>query len=106
VTAASRRTPVKLKLRRGSRVLEVSFDDGKRFDLPCEYLRVYSPAAGTRTMAMRGGPMIGKETVNIERIEPVGSYAVRLHFDDGHDSGVYSWDTLYEMGANRARNWD
>lgn len=102
----ARRTPVKLNLRRGSRLLEVSFDDGARFELPCEYLRVFSPAAETPVMEMRGGLVSGKEGVNIDRIEPVGSDAVRLHFDDGHDSGVYSWDTLYELGQNRAQNRD
>jgi DUF971 family protein/molybdopterin converting factor small subunit len=70
--------------------------------LPCEYLRVFSKAAEVRTLAQ---PVTGKESVNIERIEPLGQYAVRIVFDDGHDTGIYSWDTLYALGANKAANW-
>ena len=86
--------------------MEVSFDDGARFDLPCEYLRVYSPSAEVRGH----GPgqevlQFGKEDVNISAIDPVGSYAVRLHFDDGHNTGLYSWDFLYDLGAQQQEKW-
>jgi DUF971 family protein len=98
--------PTEIKLHRASRMLEIAFEDGKRFELPCEYLRVYSPSAEVRGH----GPgqevlQLGKENVNIEQIEPVGNYAVALHFDDGHNSGIYSWETLYELGENQEQHW-
>jgi len=83
-------------------MLTVTFDDGVTFALPCEYLRVFSKAAEVRTMDQ---PVTGKEMVNIERLEPQGQYAIRIAFDDGHDTGIYSWDTLYALGAERERNW-
>ena len=94
--------PVEITLHSKSHVLSVTFADGVQFRLPCEYLRVYSPAAEVRAMA---GPVTGKEDVNIVRVEPLGHYAVRLYFDDGHDTGVYSWGTLYELGSHQASNW-
>ena len=100
--SASRHTPSEINLHRKSRILSIGFDDGKSFELPCEYLRVYSKAAEVRAMEQ---PVTGKEEVNIERIELQGHYAVRLVFDDGHDTGIYSWDTLYELGENKAQNW-
>ncbi len=98
--------PTEIKLHRQSRMLEISFDDGARFELSCEYLRVHSPSAEVRGH----GPgqevlQVNKEDVNISRIEPVGEYAVRLVFDDGHDSGLYAWDYLYELGRDREANW-
>jgi len=98
--------PVDIKLHKQSRTLEIAFDDGKRFSLPCEYLRVFSPSAEVRGH----GPgqevlQTGKENVNIENIEPVGNYAVVLHFDDGHNTGIYSWETFYELGNNQERYW-
>jgi DUF971 family protein len=98
--------PTDIKLRTRSRVLTVSFDDGTQFDLPFEYLRVYSPSAEVRGH----GPgqetlQLGKETVVITAVEPVGTYAVRLVFDDGHDTGLYNWDYLYELGAHRDQRW-
>ena len=99
---ASRHTPTEIRLHQKSRILAIAFDDGKRFELPCEYLRVFSKAAEVRTMDQ---PVTGKEEVNIERIEQQGQYAVRLVFDDGHDTGIYSWDTLYELGEKRSENW-
>ena len=98
--------PTLLKLRTVSRVLEVVFDDGARFELPFEYLRVYSPSAEVRGH----GPgqetlQLGKHNVVITQVEPVGHYAVRLIFDDGHDSGIYSWKYLYELGRDREQNW-
>ena len=98
--------PTDIKLHQKSRILEVSFDDDSHFTLPCEYLRVYSPSAEVRGH----GPgqevlQVGKEAVSIEAIEPVGTYAVVLKFDDGHDTGIYSWETLYELGVNKTQYW-
>lgn len=94
--------PTEIKLHSKSRILSISFSDGLRFDLPCEYLRVHSRAAEVRAM---GRPEVGKERVNIDRIEPQGSYAIRLVFDDGHDTGIYSWETLHDLGVNHDRYW-
>ena len=99
---ASRHLPTEIELHRKSRLLRITFDDGRRFDLPCEYLRVFSPAAENQD----GKALVtGKEGVNIERIEPQGQYAVRLVFDDGHDTGIYSWDTLYTLGEEQETRW-
>ncbi|MCB1734436.1 MAG: DUF971 domain-containing protein [Gammaproteobacteria bacterium] len=95
-------TPTEISLHEKSRVLVVSFDDGARFELPCEYLRVFSKAAEVQSLKT---PVSGKETVNIDKIEPQGSYALRLYFDDGHDTGIYSWGTLYSLGKNFEANW-
>jgi len=100
----NRAKPVDIKLHQQSRILEIEFDDGERFELSCEYLRVLSPSAEVRGH----GPgqevlQLGKENVNITNIEPVGHYAVRLIFDDGHDSGLYSWDLLHDLGRNKDR---
>jgi len=98
--------PTQIKLHRQSRVLEVTFDDGARFDLPCEYLRVYSPSAEVKGHGPGQESLVwGKAEVNIQRIEPVGQYAVRLVFDDGHSSGLYSWSLLYELGQTRKEKW-
>lgn len=99
-------TPTHIQLHQRTRVLEVTFDTGETFNLPCEYLRVYSPSAEVRGH----GPgqevlQVGKEAVNIIAIEPVGQYAVRLVFDDAHDSGLYPWELLYDLGRNRAQKW-
>lgn len=96
------KTPVEISLHSKTRLLVVAFQDGRRFELPCEYLRVFSRAKEVRTL---GTPVIGKEQVNITGIEPQGQYAVRLIFDDGHDTGIYSWDTLYELGERYQENW-
>ena len=98
--------PTDIKLHQKSRVLEIEFDDGSHFNLPCEYLRVYSPSAEVRGH----GPgqqvlQLGKENVNITQVEPVGTYAVSLHFDDGHNTGIYSWDWLHHLGTNQASLW-
>lgn len=95
-----------IKLHRKSRLLEVSFADGARHLLPCEYLRLFSPSAEMRGHGLPE-PMLagGKRHVNIARIDPVGQYAVRLVFDDGHDSGLYSWGVLHELAINHERNW-
>lgn len=96
--------PTRITLERKARVLVIDFDDGTSFRLPCAYLRAFSPSrepAGPRAEKRRAG---GAAPVNIERIEPVGRYALRLVFDDGHDTGVYSFDTLYRLGRDRAAN--
>jgi DUF971 family protein len=98
--------PTEIKLHKQSRILEVAFNDGKRFNLPCEYLRVYSPSAEVRGH----GPgqetlQVGKKDVEITNIEPVGQYAVVLVFSDGHDSGIYSWDYLYDLGMEQELYW-
>ncbi len=90
--------PVRIELHRQSRMLDLEFDDGRRFRLPCRYLRTQSPSAEARVARDRGRPAVVAADVNIERIEPVGSYAVKLIFSDGHDTGIYSWKTLYELG--------
>jgi len=94
--------PVDIKLHSKSRLLEITFSTDERFEYPCEYLRVKSHAAEVRTL---GRPETGKESVNITEIEPQGTYAVRLVFDDGHDTGIYSWDTLYDLGKNYDQYW-
>jgi DUF971 family protein len=95
-----------IRLRRAARLLEVSFADGSRFELPFEYLRVHSPSAEVKGH----GPgeevlVLGKENVSIKAVEPVGQYAVRLVFDDGHDTGLYTWKYLHELGRERAVKW-
>ncbi len=95
-------TPTSINLHQKSRILSLEFSDGSRFELPCEYLRIFSPAQDVRSMEL---PITGKERVNIEQIEPQGQYAVKLVFDDGHDTGIYSWETLYELGQNQEQNW-
>lgn len=102
----SKPMPTEIKLHQQSRTLEIAFDDGQRFNLPCEYLRVYSPSAEVRGH----GPgqetlQVGKEDVTIEKIEQVGSYAIQPYFDDGHNSGIYSWETLYDLGINYDKYW-
>jgi len=98
--------PTEIKLHQASRLLEVAFEDGAHFRLPCEYLRVFSPSAEVRGHGPGTGTLVtGKEEVNITAIEPVGNYAVRLVFDDGHSAGLYSWNVLYELGAAQESNW-
>ncbi len=98
--------PTEITLHQKSSVLDIAFDDGSRFELPCEYLRVFSPSAEVRGH----GPgqevlQFGKKDVGIREIEPVGVYAVKLAFTDGHDTGIYSWEYLHELGAKRDANW-
>ncbi|MCX7206701.1 MAG: DUF971 domain-containing protein [Proteobacteria bacterium] len=98
--------PIEIKLHQASKQLEIHFDEGSRFILPCEYLRVYSPSAEVRGHGTGPGTLqVGKAHVNIVDIVPVGNYAVKLVFDDGHDSGLYSWDHLYELGRHQTVNW-
>ncbi len=99
-------TPVEIKLRKASCLIAVQFDDGRSFDLPFEYLRVFSPSA--EVLGQGPGPGVlqtGKENVQVTSIEAIGLYAVRLIFDDGHDSGLYTWKYLYELGAQQAEYW-
>ncbi len=98
-------TPTDVKLHQKSRVLEISFEDGARFELPCEYLRVFSTSAEVQAAKERSEVITGKEDVNITNIEPVGNYAINLHFDDGHNTGIFSWSTLYELGRDYDKNW-
>jgi DUF971 family protein len=98
--------PTQIRLRRAARLLEVTFENGSRFELPFEYLRVHSPSAEVKGH----GPgqetlVLGKEGVGIRAVEPVGQYAVKLVFDDGHDTGLYTWKYLYELGRDREANW-
>ncbi|MEN8165912.1 MAG: DUF971 domain-containing protein [Pseudomonadota bacterium] len=98
--------PTEIKLHQASRFLDIAFDDGRHFALPCEYLRVYSPSAETRGHTPAQAKLEkGKEMVSIERIEPVGSYAIKLVFDDGHDSGLYDWNYLYNLGKYQDQLW-
>jgi len=103
---SDRPRPTEIKLHQKSKVLELAFDSGERFELPAEYLRVYSPSAEVQGH----GPgeevlQLGKEEVNIAHVEPVGQYAVLLRFDDGHDTGIYSWETLYDLGSHFEEYW-
>lgn len=98
--------PVNIKLHKLSRILELEFDDGAHFNLGCEYLRVHSPSADVKGHGPDQGTLqVGKEKVNIDSIEPVGNYAIKLQFDDGHNTGLYSWQYLYELGCNHEANW-
>lgn len=99
---ATHRHPTEIKLHAKSRLLTVGFDDGAVFELPCAYLRVYSKATEVRTSDR---PITGKEAVNISAIGPQGQYAIRVMFDDGHATGIFSWDTLYALGRDREQNW-
>ena len=99
--------PTEIKLHQKSRLLEVAYADGSAFSFPCEFLRVYSPSAEVRGH----GPgqevlQVGKQDVEITRVEPVGSYAIQLTFSDGHDTGIYSWDLLYDYGKRQKEMWD
>ncbi|WP_373019709.1 gamma-butyrobetaine hydroxylase-like domain-containing protein [Thiomicrorhabdus sp.] len=98
--------PTDIKLHQRSKILEVAFDSGETFKLPCEYLRVYSQSAEVTGHAPGQEVLqVGKQDVNIENITPVGNYAVKLHFDDGHDSGIYTWERLYDLGKNQEEYW-
>jgi DUF971 family protein len=98
--------PTEIQLHQKSRLLEISFDDGSNFEYTCEYLRVYSPSAEVAGH----GPgqevlQLGKEDVSITAIDPVGNYAVRLVFDDNHNSGLYSFEYLYDLGVKQTAKW-
>ncbi|MEA3404398.1 MAG: DUF971 domain-containing protein [Pseudomonadota bacterium] len=98
--------PTNIKLHQLSKKLKVSFDSGETFELPCEYLRVYSQSAEVTGHAPGQEVLqVGKQEVNITDITPVGNYAIKLHFDDGHDTGLYTWERLYELGVNQEKYW-
>ncbi len=102
----SGRTPTEIKLHQKSAVLEVTFDDGATFKLPCEYLRVYSQSA--EVVGHGAGQevlQVGKEQVTITAIRPVGNYAIAPTFSDGHNSGIYTWDLLYKLGSEYDTLW-
>ncbi|RRJ83141.1 gamma-butyrobetaine hydroxylase-like domain-containing protein [Aestuariirhabdus litorea] len=98
--------PVDIKLHRKSRTLELAYDDGSRFQLSCEYLRVYSPSAEVRGHG-KGQEVLqtGKLNVNLKELIPVGNYALKLVFDDGHDSGLYDWNYLRDLGEHQQEYW-
>lgn len=99
--------PTSLTVHKQSRVLGIAFDTGEAFSLPFEYLRVYSPSAEVRGHgAGQETLQTGKRDVLITAVEPVGNYAVQPHFSDSHNTGIYSWDYLYWLGANHAQLWD
>jgi DUF971 family protein len=98
--------PTEISLHRQSRVLEIAYDDGARFRLPCEYLRVYSPSAEVRGHNPDQAKLqVGKESVNITDLQQIGSYAVKIVFDDGHRSGLYDWQYLYKLGRGWQPLW-
>lgn len=95
-------SPTEINLHQKSRLLEIAYSDGFCFKYPCEYLRVFSTAAEVKVM---NKPVHGKQRVNISMLDPQGTYALKIAFDDGHDTGIYSWGTLYELGKNYESNW-
>ena len=98
--------PTEIKLHKPSKMLTIKFDDDTEFEMSCEYLRVHSPSAEVQGHGPGEGVLqVDKEDVGIERIEQVGNYAIQFYFDDEHNTGIYSWDTLYKLGANMDKNW-
>ncbi|MCB1788479.1 MAG: DUF971 domain-containing protein [Gammaproteobacteria bacterium] len=99
--------PTDIVLHRQSHSLEIAFDDGARFDLPCELLRVYSPSAEVRGhWGQHAKLQLDKQDVNITEMRPVGAYALKIVFDDGHDSGLYDWAYLYDLGRKQDLYWN
>jgi len=99
--------PTEINLHKKSHVLEIKFSNDEKYDYSCEYLRCFSPSAevqghgpGQETL------QVDKEGVNIDKIEQVGNYAISIHFSDGHNTGIYSWETLYNLGKDYKANWD
>jgi DUF971 family protein len=106
MSAATTPTPTEITLHQKSQILELAFSDGKVFRLPSEFLRVYSPSAEVRGH----GPgqevlQAGKKDVRILAVDPVGNYAIQLRFSDGHDTGIFSWDLLYDYGSRQDKMW-
>jgi DUF971 family protein len=98
--------PTEITLHQKSKNLEIAFDDGAHYRFPFEFLRVYSPSAEVRGHGLGQEVLqVGKQDVNLTDVAPVGSYALKLTFDDGHDSGLYTWDYLYELGKNQDARW-
>ena len=103
---SSRPWPSEIKLKKAERRLEVHFDDGSAFALPAEYLRVESPSAEVQGHGTGNKTIVpGKRNVAITSLEPVGNYAVRIIFSDGHDSGLFTWETLYRLGHDHGQIW-
>ena len=98
--------PVEINLHSKRRALEILFDDGVRFELPCEYLRVYSPSAEVQGHHNEGAVLqVGKEEVNITSMQQIGQYALKIFFDDKHKSGLFTWNYLYDLGQNYDSHW-
>ncbi|WP_428609637.1 gamma-butyrobetaine hydroxylase-like domain-containing protein [Sedimenticola sp.] len=98
--------PTDIVLHQQSRTLELVFDNGERFNLPWEYLRVFSPSKEVRARFGKERILVlNKQDVVLEQIKPIGNYALKLYFDDGHNSGLYDWRFLYELGANQEKYW-
>ena len=98
--------PTEIRLKTADKLLVVTFDDGQAFSLPAEYLRVESPSAEVQGHSPGQKQIVaGRRHVGIMKVEPVGHYAVRLHFDDLHDTGIYSWDYLYRLGSQQSERW-
>ncbi len=105
--AATTPWPTELRLHKDRKTLTVAFDDGGRFDLAAEYLRVRSPSAEVQGHSpSERRTVAGKENVAIIEIHPIGNYAVRLVFDDTHSTGIFSWEYLFELGRNREKYWN
>jgi len=99
---SDKHTPTEIKLHQKSQLLEINFADGKNFKLPSEYLRTHAKSA---EIEASNKPVFGKADIKLEKIEPQGNYALRLYFDDGYDSGIFSWGTFYELGIDYKTNW-
>ena len=98
--------PVSINLHQKSCILEIEYDDGNRFEFTCEFLRVHSPSADVRGHGPGQAVLqVGKENVSIKDVEQVGNYAIKLIFDDGHQTGIYSWSYLYDLGVNKDHYW-
>ncbi len=95
--------PTEINLHQKSRLLEIVFSDGKQYQLPCEFLRVNARSAEVKNSDV---PVHGKINVNIEKIEPQGDYGIRIYFDDGYNTGIFSWETLYDMGEHQQQYWE
>jgi len=106
-TRGSAHKPTEIRLKKDEKVLEVDFDDGAGFCLPAELLRVESPSAEVQGHGPHEKTIIaGRRHVGIQSVEPVGNYAIRITFDDLHDTGIYSWDTLYDFGRRQKEIWN
>ena len=97
--------PTEIRLKKEERALEIDFADGKSFSLSAEYLRVESPSAEVQGHGQEKRIVPGRKLVGIMEVEPVGNYAIRIKFDDLHDTGIYTWDVLYDLGANKDEIW-
>jgi DUF971 family protein len=105
-TFGNRHRAIEIRLKRAERLIEIDFDDGRSFPLPAELLRVESPSAEVQGHNPKQKTIVpGKRHVGISSVEPVGTYAIRIRFDDGHDTGLYTWDWLYDIGKNQEQLW-